>query len=221
MNIHNELYRKYQNKVIGISELLKALEQGFITAESFEAITQDVPDYTLEEAAYFKRKELSYLCSKNITQGVDVELSDGNTHHFSLSDSDQRNLTTKMLNIAMGMTELEYHSDGDPCRYYSTEDMACICMMAQNKVTVETTYYNCLCQWIKGCTTPQDIMAIQYGVEIPEAYWSEPWRNIVMQSTQNPGVEISDESVENTVTENEQPVKEDSTGSEEKTEEDK
>lgn len=191
MNVHNELYALYLNKKIGKVEIYNAFEKGFIDNQSVDVILDLKPDYTLEEAAKFKKAECSYICSKNIISGIDVMLSSGETKHFSLTEKDQLNLATKMLNITMGVTELEYHSDGEPCVYYNIEDMSLICATAQSKVTLETTYYNCIAQWIAGCKTPEEIMAISYGDTIPEEYWTEPWRRINEKS--NP---IEDTSVD-------------------------
>lgn len=179
LNVHNELYALYINKRIGKKDICVAFDKGHINQQSVDAILQDQPDYTLDEAVKFKKAECSYICSKLIVSGIDVALSDGSTKHFSLNEKDQLNLATKMLNVAMGIGELEYHSDGEPCMYYSAEDMTRICTAAQSKVTTETTYYNCLAQWISGCKTPEEVNAISYGDEIPEEYWTEPWRRIM------------------------------------------
>lgn len=179
LNVHNELYALYINKKIGKKDIYVAFDKGHLNQQSVDAILQDQPNYTLEEAAKFKKSECSYICSKVITSGIDVELSDGSIKHFSLSEKDQINLATKMLNIVMGASELEYHSDGEPCVYYTRDDMSRICTAAQLKVTTETTYYNCIAQWISGCDTPEEINAISYGDDIPEKYWTEPWRRII------------------------------------------
>lgn len=169
----------YTDKQIGYNELLRAKSNGWITDDDINDIMETPVTYTLDEAKSFKQKELSSTCSQRITSGIDVILEDNESHHFSLSENDQLNLQVKMLNITIGETNLEYHSDGNPCKYYSASDMTKICTEAQKKVTVETTRYNCLCQWIADCTTPEEVNSIEYDADIPEDYWSEPWRNIV------------------------------------------
>lgn len=195
----------YKGKMIGVVEVLQAWENGWISETDKDRILSIQVAYSLSEAVKFKLKELSAVCTKSILNGIDVVLSDGTTQHFSLSEKDQINLAAKMLNVGMGATQLEYHSDGEPCIYYSAEDMATICTMAQHKVTVETTYHNCLKQWVKGCTSPEEVMAISYGSNVPEEYWSEPWRNIVTQMSQVPGdgTENDDDQGENTSPEEE------------------
>lgn len=210
MSMVNNVLGLYKGKRIGIIEVLQAWENGWITTEEKDTILNTEVYYTLEEAKSFKKKELSAICSKTILNGIDIVLSDGQAHHFSLSEKDQINLAAKMLNVGLGVTQLEYHSDGEPCQYYSPEDMSLICMSAQSKVTFETTYYNCLTQWIKDCTKVEDVMAITYGSEVPEKYWSEPWRNILIEvaNAQNAeqgevteGTEVSEEQTENVDTE--------------------
>lgn len=179
--LFEHIKRLYIGKAIGFGKVIHAYNNGWITKQQLEELRTIVVSYTKEEATLFKMEECSYLCHEAISKGIDVVLSDEKVHHFSLSSNDQNNLNAKMLNILAGVTELEYHSDGEPCVYYSVEDMTTICTSAQSKITIETTYNNCLYQWIKRCQTVDEIMTIRYGMEIPEEYWSEPWRNIVVK----------------------------------------
>lgn len=182
INIHNELYNLLVSKRITIRDIFVARDKGLIPQDSVDALYDLMPLYSLEEAREVKKAEFSYYCNKNIVNGgVDVELSNGSTKHFSLTDKDQINLNAKMLNAMVGVEQLEYHSDGEPYTYYSATDMITICAAAQAKVTLETTYYNCLKQWIDGCETVEEIMAIKYGDSIPEKYQTEPWKNILLQ----------------------------------------
>lgn len=176
MSLYDSLYRSYSNREIGAADIRKAAKSGIIS--EYEAgLILDVPvKYSLELAKKFKKEELSLACQSAIGDGVDVPLTDGGVKHFSLTDHDQTNLTAKMMNILAGETSFEYHSDGDPCMYYGADDMARICVAAQQKVSFETTYYNCLCQWMNALTVSDEVMAINYGSDIPEAYWSDPYR---------------------------------------------
>lgn len=49
--------------------------------------------------------------------------------------------------------ELEYHADGQPCRYYTAEDMQIITSTAMAYVSYHTTYCNAVNMWIAGCET--------------------------------------------------------------------
>ena len=81
---------------------------------------------TLAELQTAKRQEISRACEQIIYSGVDVTLTDGSTEHFSLTEHDQLNLFGKQVQLAAGAEQLEYHSDGQPCRYYSAADIQTI-----------------------------------------------------------------------------------------------
>ncbi len=128
---------------------------------------------TLEELQAAKKREISQACENAIYSGVDVKLSDGSTEHFSLTEHDQLNLFGKQVQLAAGTTELEYHADGQPCRYYSTKDMQIITSMAMAFVSYHTTYCNAVNMWIAGCETADEIQQIYYGADVPEQYQSD------------------------------------------------
>lgn len=178
MNVHNNLYVLYANGVIGNAEVLRAYDQGIINVESCNAIMGQTPKYTLDAIIRHKTNEFSYLCSKQISAGIDVTLSDGSTKHFSLSDQDQININSAYNDIISGDTAIEYHADGEPFKVYSVDDMLRICSIARGKVKSETVYRNNLREWIKQLTDVEEIRKISYGVPIPEEYWTEGWRSI-------------------------------------------
>ena len=128
---------------------------------------------TLEELQAAKKREISQACENAIYSGVDVKLSDGSTEHFSLTEHDQLNLFGKEVQLAAGTTELEYHADGQPCRYYSAKDMQIITSMAMAFVSYHTTYCNAVNMWIAGCETADEIQQIYYGADVPEQYQSD------------------------------------------------
>lgn len=189
--ISTNISKLYKSKIIGPAQIKAAVDKGLISKEDADYLLGTNVGYTLEEAVKFKLEELSYACTAAIYEGVDVPLSDGKTHHFSLNDQDQKNLTSKIIDVMAGVTECEYHSDGEPCVYYSPDDMMTICSMARSKVTVETTYYNCIKQWVNDCKTVEEVAAIKYGSDIPEKYWTDPWRRTVERfTTPEPASEI-------------------------------
>ena len=128
---------------------------------------------TLAELQAAKKREISQACETAIYSGVDVKLSDGSTEHFSLTEHDQLNLFGKQVQLAAGTTELEYHADGQPCRYYSAKDMQIITSMAMAFVSYHTTYCNAVNMWIAGCETADEIQQIYYGADVPEQYQSD------------------------------------------------
>ena len=128
---------------------------------------------TLEELQAAKRKEISAACEAIIYKGVSATLTDGTTEHFALTEHDQINLLGKQAQLAAGVEQLEYHADGQPCRYYSAADMQAIIAAALWHVSYHTTYCNALNMWIAACETAEDVQAIYYGADVPEEYQSE------------------------------------------------
>ncbi len=120
-----------------------------------------------------KRKEISTACEQIIYRGINVTLSDGSTEHFSLTEHDQINLFGKQAQLAAGVEQMEYHADGQPCRYYSVADMQSIIQAAMWHVSYHTTYCNALNMWVAKCQTAEECQGIFYGADVPEEYQSE------------------------------------------------
>jgi len=137
-------------------------------------------DVTVEYARMLKTKEMSAVCQSMISSGIDVELSDGETHHFSLTEYDQLNLF-KLETIARSgeMTVLPYHEDGELCKYYPAIDIITIANAATEYITYHTTYFNCLKHYVKSLNTVNDIITIKYGCDIPEEHQSDVWKGII------------------------------------------
>ena len=146
-----------------LSDAADRMDATFLCASQFRAL---------------KKKELSAACHASITAGVDVELS-GGTEHFSLEETDQLNLFGKQAQLASGATRLEYHQDGESCKYYSAEDMTGIIQTAMYFVSFQTTYCNSLFAWLEACSKASEMAAITYGSEIPEEYQSEVMKDYI------------------------------------------
>lgn len=159
-------------------------DEGQVVYLSNDGSTYDPPDEpgelpdtpyvpTLEELRANKRREVSAACERAIYSGVAVTLADGSVEHFSLTEHDQINLFGKQAQLAAGVEQLEYHADGQPCRYYGAADMQAIITAAMFHVSYHTTYCNAINMWIAGCETAEEVTAIFYGADVPEEYQSE------------------------------------------------
>lgn len=137
-----------------------------------------VDDYDLEQIRTLKKSEISDACEQTIYNGVDVEMSTG-TQHFSLTEKDQINIFGLQATIESGETQIEYHSDGNPCIYYSVEDIQKLIAAAMGFVKYNTTYCNSLNVWISKETNAQTISEMYYGMEIPEEHQSEVLKNYI------------------------------------------
>ena len=128
---------------------------------------------TLEELQAAKRREVSAACEHIIYAGINVTLADGSAEHYSLTVHDQLILFGKQIQVAASAEHIEYHADGQPCRYYSAADMQAIIQAAMWHVSYHTTYCNALNMWIAGCQTAEEVHEIFYGADVPAEYQSE------------------------------------------------
>lgn len=136
---------------------------------------------TIGEWKSEKKREISESCEKTIYGGINVTLTDSSMEHFSLTEHDQMNLFGKQAQLAAGADQLEYHADGQPCRYYSAADMQAIIQAAMFHVSYHTTYCNALNMWIADCQTAEEVQAIFYGADVPDEYQSEVLKAYLLQ----------------------------------------
>ena len=115
-----------------------------------------------------KIDEMNYACSMAITNGCDVELTDGTTEHFALTAEDQINIATAEKAVQAGATAFPYHADGKLCRLYPAADIQKIINTATIWKTYHTTYFNHLKQWINRMEDKTEIQGVRYGVELPD-----------------------------------------------------
>ena len=176
---------KKTEKLENVDKELEYFEYDYVEIVEFKENidTKDVKDnpskylhYTnskkLADIKATKLKEISKKCEDTIYNGVDVKMPDG-TYHFSLTEEDQLNIFGLQAKISAGQTALEYHADGQPCKYYSVEDIQKLITAAMTFVSYNTTYCNSLNMWIKAETDSTVIESIYYGIDIPETYQSD------------------------------------------------
>ncbi len=143
---------------------------------------------TLEEVRAGKKAEVSAACEQIIYAGINVTLSDGTTEHYGLTEHDQLNLFGKLSQISVGAAQLEYHADGQSCRYYTAIDMQAIIQAAMWHVSYHTTYCNALNMWIAGCQSTEEVQEIFYGADVPKQYRSEVLNAYLVQIATEIGV---------------------------------
>lgn len=136
---------------------------------------------TLDELRAAKRREVSMECEQIIYAGVNVTLADSSVEHYSLTEHDQLNLFGKQSQLAAGAEQLEYHADGQPCRYYTAADMQAIIQAAMWHVSYHTTYCNAINMWIAGARTAEELQAIFYGADVPPEYQSDVLRSYLAE----------------------------------------
>ena len=167
----DEIYFKVSEGVVPKEEIVADLDFWFDQLKDKEEGCN--ADYlSIETYRAEKKKEISQICQSTVFAGTDIDISSGK-EHFSLKDEDQLNLFGKQAQLTAGIKKLEYHEDGNPCRYYSAEDMQKIINGAMEFKSYHTTYGNSVNMWIKGCAKASEIAKIEYGAPIPEEYQSE------------------------------------------------
>ncbi len=137
-----------------------------------------------EQIAFIKQRkieQMSQACNDAIVSGVDVELSDGNTHHFSLALEDQMNLLSLQSMILAGADAVPYHADGEECRYYSADDFTRIAETATYWKMYQESYYNSLRTYIQSMETMPELLAVTYGMGVPLEYQTDVLRQIMSQ----------------------------------------
>lgn len=77
------------------------------------------------------------------------------------------------LQLLAGAEKLEYHEDGEPCKYFTAEDMQKIIEKAMFWVSYNTTYCNALNMMIKAATSAEEVEKMSWGMEIPEEFQNE------------------------------------------------
>lgn len=158
-----------------------------------EPVTPPEPyEPTIAELQSSKKQEISQACEQAIYSGVSVTLADGSTEHFALTEHDQLNLFGKQVQLDAGAEQMEYHSDGQPCRYYSAADMQTIITTAMWHVSYHTTYCNALNMWISGVQTAEELQQIFYGADVPEQYQSEVLKAYLVKIAAMAGDDVKD-----------------------------
>lgn len=131
----------------------------------------DPPDTSHEEllqAQQEKEMELSATCTQTIVVGIDVETTQG-IEHFSLTETDQINLTNATLAINQGATAYPYHADGQMCRMFTAEEIQDIAQTAIEFKIYQTTLCNHLLTWARRVTTIEELQQIAYSADnLPE-----------------------------------------------------
>lgn len=160
------------------------LSSAFETQETVEIEDepeqQEIPeqetDITVEFVMAAKLTEISNACNRTITNGFDIELSDGEIHHFSLTTQDQLNLITLSAMVSSGTTMIPYHADGELCRFYSIEDITAVINYATAFKTYQVSYHNALKMYVESLDNITDISNVEYGMQIPEQFVSDVLR---------------------------------------------
>ena len=148
---------------------------------TFTAQMEYVP--TLEEIQSQKVSEMNDAQQVTIQQGMDIQLSDGHTEHFTLTDHDQTSLMGLQTLVAQGVESIPWHTSDqtEHCKYYSNADMAIITSKALQFVTFHVTYFRDLRIYIRALEDKQSVSNVFYGMSIPEEYQSDVLKDFFLR----------------------------------------
>lgn len=147
-------------------------ERMLINAEP-EDISEKMPKAeevaTIEFIRERKLKELNKIFNEIIENGFDLVLSDGVSHHFSLTTNDQMNLIDLQRAVDTN-DDLIYHADDELIQFYSFEDAQDILVGARKWKQYNMAVFNSMKNWINSVEDISIIDAIHADSEIPEEY---------------------------------------------------
>lgn len=151
----------------------KALDETGGSVVDSEPEPEPVEQETIEFVKEKKVSAMAAACEAAIVAGFSVTDQEGKEHHYSLAVTDQIMLAQLGLKAQTGSDLLPWHADGELCRFYSAEEMIAINTQMENLISYHQTYFNSLKQYILSLDDVAVISAVEYGMEIPEAYRSE------------------------------------------------
>lgn len=144
----------YQYKLVGTIPIERSEEE--IAAE------RETKNFTKNQQD--KLVALSIACNQAITNGMDVETTEG-TEHFSLEETDQINLTTALSAIEQGAKGYPYHADKKLCRMFTAVELKIIAEKATAHKLYHTTLCNHLLILARRTTTTAELDKITYSAD--------------------------------------------------------
>ena len=180
----NEPYETVELKSITEEEYL-ALKEALETEKEIDDTPSELQEITDDETFKYikemKIAQMSKLCNEIIVAGFDIELSDGEMHHFDLTTEDQINFVSLKDMIDKGAAVAPYHASDELCVFFSAEDIYKIVQVGGDFKTYHVTYFNSLKDYIKSMTTLEELKTVQYGMEIPVEHQSEVLQYLMSQ----------------------------------------
>lgn len=144
----------YQYKLVGTTPIERSEEE--IAAE------RETKNFTKNQQN--KLIALSTACNQAITNGMDVETTEG-TEHFSLEETDQINLTIAVSAIEQGAKGYPYHTDKKLCRMFTAGEIKSIAESATAHKLYHTTLCNHLLTLTRRATTTAELDKITYSAD--------------------------------------------------------
>lgn len=128
-----------------------------LVTDENENLIDIVEYYSIEELKENKKQEINQACSSLIHSGYDY-----NGEHFDLTDEDQINMLA-WSSVAQQGSSVPYHSSGNPCRIYTSEEFLSLVAAITSFKTYNLTYCNLLKQQVDEMTNSEEVKAVVYG----------------------------------------------------------
>ena len=128
-----------------------------LVTDENENLIDIIEYYSIEELKENKKQEINQACSSMIYSGYDY-----NGEHYDLSDEDQINMLA-WSSIAQQGSSVPYHSSGNPCRIYTSEEFLGLVAAITSFKTYNLTYCNLLKQQVDEMTNPEEVKVVVYG----------------------------------------------------------
>ena len=128
-----------------------------LVTDENENLIDIIEYYSIEELKENKKQEINQACSSLIYSGYDY-----NGEHYDLSDEDQINMLA-WSSIAQQGSSVPYHSSGNPCRIYTSEEFLSLVAAITSFKTYNLTYCNLLKQQVDEMTNSEEVKAVTYG----------------------------------------------------------
>ena len=113
-----------------------------------------------------KLSELSKECNSQLVRGIDVILSDKETHHFDMTVEDQLNLLEILYLYNMGETSFIFHESGGEYKEYSREDMMTIITTWGKYKQWHLKHHNALKKYVNSLDNISNISEVTYGMKL-------------------------------------------------------
>ena len=128
-----------------------------LVTDEKENLIDIIEYYSIEELKANKKQEINQACSSLIYSGYDY-----NGEHYDLSDEDQINMLA-WSSVAQQGSSVPYHSSGNPCRMYTSEEFLGLVSAVTSFKTYNLTYCNLLKQQVDEMTNSEEVKAVTYG----------------------------------------------------------
>lgn len=127
----------------------------------------DSANATIEETKDYMLKKFSEVCTASIYNGQEVETSKGK-YLFSFDNNDQINLKEAFDLVCLTGFDMPYHANGVNCTMWSALDIVKIYNANVYAKTYHTTYCNLLNNICRSAKTKDEVLALYYGMILPE-----------------------------------------------------